>query len=193
MAEITSEELEVINEFKLYVNDLFDSGLNYTFANGGDEHARVVLSKILSESKFEVRTVCGSLAGDDTFFDDTYTGALKIFLSRGGRYTVILNNYDANRGIKESVKNLETTYKDQIKVYTTEKKIALDDKGIGSEDIHITVGDGKHCRMEYDTVYRKAVCVFNDDVNGKRLEGIFDSVMDGAKQIFPEVTNNVAR
>lgn len=65
---ITVEKL-IIERFNWYVSDLFDSKLNLPVNNGGPEHSKVVLSKILTESKIDIKTLCSTLTNDDTYFD----------------------------------------------------------------------------------------------------------------------------
>lgn len=162
---------------------MFDSNLNLPFNNGGSEHAKVVLSKILTESKIDIKTLCSTLTNDDTYFDETYRDDLEAFLSIGGKYTVILNNYIKGVDIDQYILDLKSKYEGQINIYTTNQVITLNVRAIKSDDVLITVGDGQHCRTEFDTKHRKALCVFHDNVSGNDLITLFNTILKPAKEV----------
>lgn len=159
-------------EYQEYINQLAERDQNELFYNSSEDHARVVLSKIIEKSKQELYIYCGNMTTYTIFDNKDYLAAFEKFLTgENSKVKILLSDYQESFFNKD-ICNLLSKYCRKVEIRRTGNKdeIKFDDK-----PIHFTFADGKMYRLETDIENRMAIGNFNDPDSVKVLYNIFDS------------------
>ncbi|MEO6686277.1 MAG: hypothetical protein ABIN24_09935 [Dyadobacter sp.] len=174
MPNVDDELLYKAAVYESAIKDMAVNKSDLTLFNSGAENAVIVLENILLQSK-QINIFAGNFHKE--VCDDStkrFEKALTQFLLNNGSISVILNDYDASKNIKNNI--LDTlkqysaskTYRNNIQVRTTSEKPTIENR-----EVHYTTGDGSMYRLEYDTKEFKAQFCFNDTIVSQQLNERF--------------------
>lgn len=138
------------------------------FPNPDKDHAIIALSSIIKNAETEVKIFAGNLSGSIGTSTE-YRDSIVDFLDSNKKLKVILKTLPALSDTYFWLLNLSVMYPNSVEVKTNP------DHFLDSSDIHVTISDGTHYRVETDIKEHNAFCAFNDPSFGGTLSAVFDT------------------
>lgn len=147
-------------EYKRIVKSLADKKDGFPFHNSGEEHAAIVMSNIFRTAQKELFIIAGDFNGKVSSNPD-YLLEFKSFLERGGSAQILLDKdfENINAELQTLLKFYNYYYPEKVYLGFTDNKFLDSTTG---KPVHITIGDSRMYRLEYDTSAYMARCSFND-------------------------------
>lgn len=159
-----------------------DGGKKEMFANCDEKHAIEVLVRIFENAEKEIKIFAGCLCGNVPD-EIRYITALSDFIGRGGKLTIMLNNYDRDKAVSSNIFKRLAYYTREgkdVKVLLTKAVPYITEEG-ERKPVHFTVADDKAYRLEIDIVSMSAICDFNNPEVARRYSAFFDRVLAETK------------
>lgn len=176
----TNKDLTPGEYFKT-IDDCAKNRKNLTISNGCAEHAAYLIKTFFKHAQEKVCIFTGEMY-DGVFEDNDLCEEALVFLRKSGcNLSIILE------------KEIDSTLLSQKALI---RAISADDSLEGSfrlsyatkdvSDInHFAVMDGEAFRYELDHLDRKAIANFGDDINGSKLQKIFEIISSFSTTIIP--------
>lgn len=180
---------ELLKSYEDYLDGLIKSNKpGELFTNGGIEHASILMSKLFSQTKNEVRMFCEGFKPNLITTEPYYTSLRKYIESEDGKSIKVLVETDEYIN-EESFRYLQTQQKEkekdgkenlvQIRKIKPENKEKIF-KEMNTEHYNFSVFDESMFRLEYDPDKYKAIGSFNDPERAKILKKLFDLLFEEA-------------
>ena len=165
--------------YKVFVRQLAESNDPRTFLNSDEEHALDVFVTLFQTAQHSLRIFAGCLCKHVGNKND-YVVALSEFIERGGKLTILLNDFDENAArnsnlYKRLAYYITKGYPVVVKKTSARPYLTSDPN---KKPIHFTVADGKAYRLETDIEQRTAECSFNNPLMAKAISDFFDKLVD---------------
>jgi hypothetical protein len=166
-----------MDTYKNYIKDLANSGSDAVFYNSGPQHAALVMGTIFENSDKCVKICAGNFSGEISNSSE-YRNGLEIFLRKGGKLQILLQEEKLNNLKKEpelfDFLRFYSIIKPNNIVIKTHKSKFINDE----DEVHFTIGDDKMYRLETNIEKFTAVGNFNDNKTAALLTKLFDEVFE---------------
>lgn len=173
-------------QYRKFVEDLARLKINKEFLNADTSHALIVFGNLFKYAEKEISIFAGCLCGESEDYlanQNEYLQELSSFIERGGKLSILLNNYVAEKAANSRLMRriayyqTQDQYKDNIQLKQTNSRFRLT-KESSDKEIHFTVADEKAYRIELDIEKKVASCNFNNPSTATNIKEAFTTIFD---------------
>jgi hypothetical protein len=174
-------------QYRKFVEDLAKNKTNKEFLNADTSHALIVFGNLFKYAEEEICIFASCLCGDSEDYlanQNEYLQELSSFIERGGKLSILLNNYVAEKAASSRLMKriayyqTESQYKDNIQLKETASRFHLSKET--DKEIHFTVADEKAYRIELDIEKKIASCNFNNPSTATNIKRVFTTTFESA-------------
>jgi glycogen synthase len=166
--------MQHLEDYRNYVKHLAEKHSSKIIYNADKDHAVILLSELIKNSKESVRIVCKNMDPDVTGKPD-YLKAMKSFLDKDGtEVKILMTDYYKDKSIFDNseIFSLLKKYKNQVELKYVEESDS-DSVYIDGKLINFTTSDYTAFRVETDVENNMAFGNFNDRKNVEMLNKVF--------------------
>lgn len=184
MEEDKRQELE---EYRRYLERLAESKSTDMFSNGGKEHASILMSVLLKDTKRALIYAMGFRP--DLIKTDPYWGELENYLRNPSNELFVLvetpdyMNAEPLKRLHE-VMNLRQDKTVQVRKISPEGRQIIEDR-FGKDKCNFAVFNDNKFRFEYDPDKFKAFGSFNQPENCEILSNLFFDAFNASTPLWP--------
>ena len=181
------KQQDILNEYRLFLEDLASTNSSKLFTNGGKEYASILMSVLLDKTNSIARIFSYGFR-PDLVWTDPYREALNRFV--GSSYKELRILVESVEAIdKEPISFLNDMFKKgnervSVRLITEEERNIIIDQ-LGGGHCNFAVYDDNKFRMEYEPEKFKAFGSFNDVTTCEKLIRLFDSAFDKSTPLLP--------
>jgi len=167
------------NLYSIYIHNLAKNNIDKLFLNSDCEKMKTVFVEMFTHAEKELRIFAGNMCNETTSSQE-YINAISDFIERKGKLRILLNNYDEDKIKKSDLFRRIAYYQscgyDIILKKTDDKPfVRLNDSEI---NVHVSIGDKKSYRLEFDTENRRAMCNMSNHAKANEFADFFDKCFD---------------
>lgn len=166
--------MDSILEYRKFVSDIATNAESRTFLNSDEEHGLIVYLNLFKIANEHVRIFAGNLC-EHIGNKSEFVEAISEFIERGGKVSLLLNNYDEEAIVKSPLFMRLAYYaseKKDVTVKMTEVSATLGE----NRQVHFAIADDIAYRLETNVQERTALCNFNNATVAKKLISVFDTI-----------------
>lgn len=181
--ELTKPEELEIAPYAVYLCYLGVTNSSDVFSNHDENHAKIILSKLLQSAKGNIKIYCSG--SDLNFFNQPGSplrDAFHDFLKNLENIQVEVLLENCSQSAIALLKKLNIPDQICIKVSSPELKRKIEYQ-VGQRDFHFMIVDGQSYRYEYNTANHAAICSFDDRPQCQQLSLAFDYAFKTSTEI----------
>lgn len=170
--------MEILKDYREYLERLVKEKSTDIFTNGDVSHASILMSVLFDNTKNNILMFCNGLNPKLTK-EEPYNSSFKNYIKNGGKLSLLIETSEyQDEDMFKFLKEYESS-NIQIKQIQGEDKMILFEN-LKSKHCNFSVFDDTMIRFEYDPENYAAFGSFNLHEMANTLSGIFNAAFDNA-------------